>query len=76
MKTLLTALILTTLTGPVLALNLPATVASGIKATEIVNPSADQIDRRSGRCPHHPEQPMIAGQAVQRERSTNTCGGV
>ena len=68
MKTLLAALILSSLAAPVLALTLPA---PGILA-----PATEDFGRRSGRCPHHPEVPAISGQAAARERSTNTCGGV
>lgn len=70
MKSLFTALILSSLAAPVLALHLPmAGSDSGITA-----PSADEFGRRSGRCPHRPEAPLVPGQDIGREGSG--CGGV
>ncbi len=74
MKTLFTALILTSLAAPVLALDLPAVARLGVSALDVLSPSDDAFGRRSGRCPHRPEQPLVAGQVVAREGST--CGGV
>ena len=74
MKTLITALILSTLTGPVLALTLPGSAVSGAAVTDMLNPNADELGRRSGRCPRNPEPVMLPGQVVAREGST--CGGV
>ena len=66
MKSLVTALILSTLAAPVLALHLPV---AGVAA-----PSSDEFGRRSGRCPHRPEAPVVPGQDIAREGSA--CGGV
>ena len=71
MKALLSALILSSLAAPVLALTLPA---SGNPA--VLAPLGEEFGRRSGACPNRPEQPMLPGGAEARERSTNTCGGV
>jgi hypothetical protein len=70
MKALFTALILSTLAAPVLALQLPQAASD----TGIAAPSSDEFGRRSGRCPHRPEAPLIAGQNIAR--SGSTCGGV
>ncbi len=70
MKSLITALVLTSLAGPVLALNLP-TVASSITSTQ-----TEDVGRRSGNCanrPNRPEQVVLPGQVIGRVGST--CGG-
>lgn len=69
MKLMLTAALLASLTAPV-------SLYAGTDAALTVPGAAQDIDRRSGRCPHRPDQPVIAGQDIMRERSTNTCGGV
>ena len=74
MKTLLTALILSSLSGPVLALNLPVGADAGLSVFDTLGPSADEFGRRSGRCAHRPAQVLVPGQIVAREGST--CGGV
>lgn len=71
MKSLLSALVLSSLAAPVLALTLPAAGDA-----VVVAPSGEEIGRRSGACPNRPEQPLLPGGVVARERSTNTCGGV
>lgn len=70
MKSLVTALILSAIAAPVLALNLTAIGTE----TGITSPSADQFDRRSGRCPKHPGLIVNSNQIVAREGSA--CGGV
>ena len=70
MKSLVTALILSTLAAPVLALHLP--VAGG--DTAIAAPSSEDFGRRSGRCPHRPEAPLVIGNDFGRDGSG--CGGV
>jgi hypothetical protein len=72
MKTLIAALILSSLTGPVLAMGLIAPANPSVLGTEA--PSADEFGRRSGRCAHHPVDLLIPGQVVAREGSA--CGGV
>ncbi len=76
MKTLIAALVLSTLTAPVMALTLPSDAMTGASATDVLAPSGDAFGRRSGACPQRPDQPLLQGGAVARERSTNTCGGV
>jgi hypothetical protein len=68
MKSLFTALVLTSLAGPVLALNLP-TVASSVTTSE-----TEDFGRRSGRCAYRPVQAATISQIVTREGSA--CGGV
>lgn len=65
MKLLYVALIASTLTTPVLALDL----------SSLTKPTAtEDFGRRSGRCPLKPEQVVLPGQVIGREGST--CGGV
>lgn len=68
MKTLFTALLLTTLAAPVLALDLPMFAASGVTSQDLLFPAAEGIDRRSGRCPSRTAK-LIAGEG-------SACGGV
>lgn len=65
MKTLFAALILSTLTSPVLALTLTTDAVTGV--------STEEFGRRSGRCARH-DVFVVPGQVVAREGST--CGGV
>jgi hypothetical protein len=69
MKALLTALVLSSLAAPVLAL-------ASTDGPVVVAPSDEEIGRRSGACPNRPEQPLLPAGAEARERSTNSCGGV
>lgn len=70
MKSLVTALILSAIAAPVLALNL-TTIGT---ETGITSPSADEFGRRSNRCPKHPGLIVGTSQIVAREGSA--CGGV
>lgn len=65
MKMLYVALIASTLTAPVMAMDL--SVLTKPTATE-------DFGRRSGRCPNKPEAVVLPGQVIGREGSA--CGGV
>lgn len=67
---MLLTLILSTLGAPTLAYYQPNSAAD----TGISSSTADDFGRRSGRCPHRPEKPLIDVQSVSREGSA--CGGV
>lgn len=67
MKTLIAALVLSTLAAPVLAMDAPAFPMSGVVSADVLFPSVDEFGRRSGNCPKR-------GALIAREGST--CGGV
>ena len=68
MKTLIAALILSTLSAPVLAMDASPFTAIGATTADVLFPSADEFGRRSGHCPKRGAK--IAG------REGSTCGGV
>ncbi len=68
MKTLIAALLVSTLAAPVLAMEMPLFAADGITASEVLFPMVDEFGRRSGNCPAR------GAKSVAREGST--CGGV
>jgi hypothetical protein len=65
MKTLIAALLLSTLAAPVLAMDVPMVAIDGITASDVLFPSVDEFGRRSGNCP---SRPGIA-------RVGSVCGG-
>lgn len=50
MKTLIAALLVSTLAAPVMAIEVPMFAADGITASELPFPSVDAFGRRSGNC--------------------------
>ncbi len=74
MKPLFAVLILLPMTGPGLAFDLAP--GAPVLAPSVLVPADDDLGRRSGACPFRPDAPVLPGQVVARERSTNGCGGV
>lgn len=70
MKSLFISLMLSAIAVPALAYDLAITA----KATGASSLTTDELGRRSGRCPHRPEEPLIDDKSVSREGSV--CGGV
>lgn len=70
MKSLLVTLVLSSVAMPAFAMQ-PMISAKTMTA---VSSSTGDIERRSGRCPHRPEEPLIDTKSVSREGSV--CGGV
>lgn len=68
MKTLIAALVLSTLSAPVVAMDVSMPVPMAGISADVLFPGLDGFDRRSGLCP------KIGAKIVAREGST--CGGV